>query len=218
MDKPTNNPPFAELIRDVTPLGKHAEQRIRKKKNTHATPYNQTARRHSATSNTSTNATAVATEKQLMPEDSILYAAPGLDQANLRKLRKGTLRPSYWLDLHGDTVAQAQWRVDNALQQALTQQHRCLLIIHGKGGRKIERFIDPKKPILNDTPPLQAVLKNHVNRWLRQHDKVLGFCSAKPQDGGTGAVYVLLKKAKAQPYPAKAVCSHRPTRSMGITH
>jgi DNA-nicking Smr family endonuclease len=38
------------------------------------------------------------------------------------------------------------------------------------------------------------VLKVKVNAWLRQKDAVLAFCSARPQDGGTGAVYVLLKK------------------------
>ena len=38
------------------------------------------------------------------------------------------------------------------------------------------------------------MLKIKVNSWLRQKDQVLAFCSARPQDGGTGAVYVLLKK------------------------
>jgi len=38
------------------------------------------------------------------------------------------------------------------------------------------------------------VLKIKVNSWLRQKAQVLAFCSARPQDGDTGAVYVLLKK------------------------
>ncbi|MEE9156926.1 MAG: Smr/MutS family protein, partial [Gammaproteobacteria bacterium] len=38
------------------------------------------------------------------------------------------------------------------------------------------------------------VLKNKLNNWLRQRDEVLAFCSTRPVDGGTGAVYVLLKR------------------------
>jgi DNA-nicking Smr family endonuclease len=38
------------------------------------------------------------------------------------------------------------------------------------------------------------VLKQKVNDWLRQKNEVLAFCSARPNDGGSGAVYVLLKR------------------------
>ena len=55
---------------------------------------------------------------------------------------------------------------------------RCAHIIHGKGYRSGER---------------QPVLKRKVNYWLRLRPDVLAFCSATPRDGGTGAVYVLLR-------------------------
>ena len=51
-------------------------------------------------------------------------------------------------------------------------------IVHGKGLRSRQG---------------QPVLKVKVNHWLRQREEVLAFCSARPVDGGTGAVYVLLK-------------------------
>ncbi|HRY16587.1 MAG TPA: Smr/MutS family protein, partial [Candidatus Competibacteraceae bacterium] len=38
------------------------------------------------------------------------------------------------------------------------------------------------------------ILKQKVNHWLRQRDEVLAFCSARAIDGGTGAVYVLLRR------------------------
>ncbi|MGY8862749.1 MAG: Smr/MutS family protein, partial [Pseudomonadales bacterium] len=41
----------------------------------------------------------------------------------------------------------------------------------------------------------QAIIKSHVNHWLQQLDAVLAFTSALPKDGGTGALYVLLKKS-----------------------
>jgi DNA-nicking Smr family endonuclease len=66
---------------------------------------------------------------------------------------------------------------------------RCARIIHGKGSSTSGR------------PP---VLKQKVNYWLRLYDQVLAFCSATRRDGGTGAVYVLLRnpnKARRQQSP-----------------
>jgi DNA-nicking Smr family endonuclease len=57
-------------------------------------------------------------------------------------------------------------------------------IIHGKGNGSVQR---------------RPVLKGKVNHWLQQRDEVLAFCSARPVDGGTGAVYVLLKRAPGKP-------------------
>ena len=37
-------------------------------------------------------------------------------------------------------------------------------------------------------------MKAHVDRWLRNRSEVLAFCSATPPDGGTGALYVLLRR------------------------
>jgi DNA-nicking Smr family endonuclease len=56
---------------------------------------------------------------------------------------------------------------------------RCARIVHGKGHGSWQK---------------QPILKVKLSRWLRQHDAVLAFCSARPTDGGTGAVYVLIKK------------------------
>ena len=41
--------------------------------------------------------------------------------------------------------------------------------------------------------PAGPVLKNSVQHWLSQWDEVLAFVSAQPRDGGSGALYVLLK-------------------------
>jgi DNA-nicking Smr family endonuclease len=54
----------------------------------------------------------------------------------------------------------------------------CLRIIHGKGYGSYQK---------------QPVLKAKLNSWLRQHEHVQAFCSARASDGGTGAVYVLIK-------------------------
>jgi DNA-nicking Smr family endonuclease len=56
--------------------------------------------------------------------------------------------------------------------------HRCVRIIHGKGYRSGARG---------------PVLKTAVNLWLRRHMDVMAFTSARTIDGGTGALYVLLR-------------------------
>jgi len=82
------------------------------------------------------------------------------------------------LDLHGLTVIEARNELLEFLGECEVLGIRHAIIIHGKGFRS------------KDKP----VIKPMVNRWLRSTDNVLAFHSAQPKDGGSGAVYVLLKK------------------------
>jgi len=107
------------------------------------------------------------------------YARPGLQHGVMRKLRRGQFTVDAELDLHGMTAATARRELDAFLARCVTAAARCVLIIHGKG---------------LSTPDRPPVLKSGVNAWLRQRDDVLAFCSARPRDGGTGALYVLLRK------------------------
>lgn len=111
--------------------------------------------------------------------DELLYTRPGLQHSVIRKLRRGQYAIEAELDLHGATVIQAREAVDSFLKSARDRDKRVVRIIHGKG-----KSSEGKMP----------VLKGKVNSWLRQKDEVLAFCSARPNDGGTGAVYVLLKR------------------------
>ncbi|MNT90815.1 putative DNA endonuclease SmrA [compost metagenome] len=63
------------------------------------------------------------------------------------------------------------------LLEAHAHEHGCVRIIHGKGLQS-----DGGAP----------VLKNLVDRMLRQRNDVLAFHSAPPTQGGTGAMLVLL--------------------------
>ena len=111
--------------------------------------------------------------------EELLYTRPGLQHAVIRKLRRGQYAIEAQLDLHGATVIQARESVHTFLTEARAQGKRCVRIIHGKG---------------NSSEGKLPVLKGKVNAWLQQKDEVLAFCSAQPNDGGTGAVYVLLKR------------------------
>jgi DNA-nicking Smr family endonuclease len=89
------------------------------------------------------------------------------------------------LDLHGLVTADARQAVDRFLANAHRQGHRCVLIIHGRGLNSVDH-----------TP----VLKKHLGQWLSRgtHARlVLAFTSARPCDGGAGAVYVLLRRQRS---------------------
>lgn len=112
--------------------------------------------------------------------EELYYCRSGIQRGVLRKLRRGHYRIHAELDLHGMNVAAAHSALGVFLYGAKRQQLTCVRIIHGKGKR---------------TRHKGPVLKAKVNHWLRQRDDVLAFCSARPVDGGTGAVYVLLRRS-----------------------
>lgn len=111
--------------------------------------------------------------------EELLYAREGLHPKTLRKLRRGKFRIQAELDLHRLTSEQARKQTAEFLAQCKARGKYCVRIVHGKGLGSLE-----KKP----------VLKGKVDIWLRHHNDVLAYCSARPMDGGTGAVYVLIRK------------------------
>lgn len=106
----------------------------------------------------------------------------GFDERVLRRLRKGEFPVGATLDLHGLTRDQARPALEKFLTDARVAGRRCVLVVTGRGLH---------------SPDAIPVLKEGVQRWLthgRPARQVLAFCSARPQDGGTGAVYVLLRR------------------------
>ncbi|GAB4391355.1 MAG: Smr/MutS family protein [Gammaproteobacteria bacterium] len=120
-------------------------------------------------------------ELTIQREDRLFFNCSGLAQRQLRQLQRGELAIQAELDLHRMTVNQARTELQIFMAHAITQKLRCVRIIHGKG---------------HSTGSRLPLLKNHVNHWLRQYAAVLAFCSAQPQHGGSGAVYVLLKRPR----------------------
>ena len=116
--------------------------------------------------------------EQQCPETLFFERAGGAQKSVIKKLRGGKLPLDAALDLHGLTVEQARLRLAGFLQECRQCGYRHVIIVHGKGFRSQNR----------------PVIKPMVNRWLQQAQEVLAFCSAQPKDGGTGAVYVLLRK------------------------
>jgi DNA-nicking Smr family endonuclease len=111
--------------------------------------------------------------------EELRYLRPGIQSSALQKLRRGRFPIEATLDLHGLTSVEASSRLRYFLQESQTAGRSAVRIIHGKGHGSIGR---------------QPVLKSTVRQLLQEFSCVLAFCSASPQDGGTGAVDVLLKK------------------------
>ena len=114
-------------------------------------------------------------------DDVLFFARAGIQHKLQKKLKRGELPIEYELDLHGYTVVEAKTAISEFIDDCKKQNIRYVHIIHGKGYRS-----DQKIP----------VLKTHVAYWLPQHPDVLAFSSAQPKDGGTGAIYVILKSAR----------------------
>ncbi|MCA1799216.1 MAG: Smr/MutS family protein [Xanthomonadaceae bacterium] len=111
--------------------------------------------------------------------DEVAWRTPGVQDSVLRKLRRGHFRIDRNLDLHGHTSATAKVEVADFLRSAREEGMTCVRIVHGKGHGSREG---------------RAVLKHRVANWLMHHAGVLAFVSARPAEGGTGAVLVLLRK------------------------
>ncbi len=109
------------------------------------------------------------------------YLSNGQSRITLRKLRRGVWPVQDSLDLHGNHSDAARKLLQEFLHQAMQQELRCVLVIHGKGLNSREG---------------EAVLRKLARHWLAQHARVLGFCDAPPNQGGSGAVLVLLKSGR----------------------
>jgi len=111
--------------------------------------------------------------------DELGFRRDGISDAVLRRLRRGEYSIRDEIDLHGLTQDEARAALGGFLVEAVAHGQRCVRIIHGKGLGSGHRG---------------PVLKSAVNRWLRRHGAVVAFCSARRNDGGTGALYVLLAR------------------------
>ena len=106
----------------------------------------------------------------------------GFDARVMRKLRAGDFSAQAKVDLHGLVREEAKTTFESFIQKSRIAGHRCVLVVTGRGLH---------------SPDSIPVIKQSVQSWLTRGkvtNQVLAFCSARAQDGGTGAVYVLLRR------------------------
>lgn len=110
--------------------------------------------------------------------DGLRFHRPHVGKRTLRKLSRGGFSVQAEIDLHGMTVAEAKPRLTDFIDGCVRDGKLCVRVVHGKGLGSGGRG---------------PVLKQKVDRWLRRWDSVLAFVSTRQVDGGTGAIYVLLR-------------------------
>jgi DNA-nicking Smr family endonuclease len=111
-------------------------------------------------------------------DDALSFRRDGVGLDVLRKLRKGGWSIQGEIDLHGFRREEAREALAGFLRDAEKRGWRCVRVVHGKG---------------LGSPGKTPVLKGKVHSWLAQKNEVLAFVQARGDEGGAGAVVVLLR-------------------------
>jgi DNA-nicking Smr family endonuclease len=164
---------FRDLMRDVRPLadtGRIAPEVVAPKRQARS-PIKEVVKLDGLTDS------MVAHEGRYEVETGV-FARSGLQKDVLRRLRRGYWAVQAKLDLHGLTRDAARVSLVQFLGDCALQKMRCVRIVHGKG---------------TNSPDGLGVLRQLLPVWLVQCETVLAFCPARSNEGGSGAVVILLK-------------------------
>ncbi|UYH53220.1 Smr/MutS family protein [Lawsonia intracellularis] len=173
-DNLTENNTFLTAVKDVVPLS--GKSRI----TTYCRP----------TKWTQTDITSLTTNKKpikfniVKKEEQLEGHIEGFDKKLFTQLQSGLFRPKTTLDLHGFNIQQAFYTVVKFLHTAYITGQQPALIISGRG---------------KNSPQGIPVLKEKLYEWVTQEPLkriILAFCTAHARDGGTGAIYILLRQYK----------------------
>ena len=175
---------FMDEMADVVPLKRQPRVAVRPKAVSERDT-SQELRRQAAEQGTERDRN-ILTEGAITPLDSwyvLDFKRPGVQNGVYRKLKQGRYETDARLDLHRMTTTIARRELFWFLEEAVKLGLRTVLIIHGKGQTSAEK-------------ERSSILKGCADQWLRELDMVQAFHSAQPRHGGTGAVYVLLRKSE----------------------
>ena len=180
---------FEKVLSDVIPIERSSSSRD---------PYQETVKIPEqrsglkfASENLNNQAKELSSPEPLFLNDFLPGRAPGLDRSTSTKMAKGQFKIQGRLDLHGMTQQKAYVALTDFIQGAYREKKRNLLVITGKGKRQ-ER-VDSDFFETTD-----GVLKRSVPIWMAEpplRNLVVAFSTAKKAHGGTGALYVLLRRA-----------------------
>ncbi len=109
-------------------------------------------------------------------------AVSGVGPKIMKRLKRGEFSIQDHIDLHGLTKKEAETIVNEFIIQSYQKGLRCVLIVHGRGLGSVDH---------------QPAIKKELPVWFKKgilKRIVLAFVTARPFDGGAGALYVLLKK------------------------
>ncbi|PHS71281.1 MAG: DNA mismatch repair protein MutS [Cycloclasticus sp.] len=163
---------FKQSMGDVKPLNSDNQNTLDNK------PKPKPIKKHFSEQSAHNEITCESTNN-IQSDDILFYAQHGIQNKTIRQLKRGAIPIDDKVDLHGLNKQEATNMLQEFLAYQIEQRQRCILLIHGKGIGS-----------LNNRP----TLKNLVFNILKNEPTVLAFSSAQARDGGTGALYVLLKR------------------------
>ncbi|MGD9663716.1 MAG: Smr/MutS family protein [Novosphingobium sp.] len=111
----------------------------------------------------------------------------GLDSSWERKLAKASIAPDFTLDLHGTTLDGAHRRLDSGLDQARAIGARLVLVVTGK----------PRPTHAADRGERRGAIRAKILDWLASGphaSQIAAIRTAHPRHGGSGALYVVLRR------------------------
>lgn len=169
---------FLQEVADVRPIRSDNTPSLT---GTSAPTEAQLARRQAATAEQLTlDHLSMEAVELIDPHAIVGFKRDGVQEGVYKKLRLGKYELQASLDLHQKTLNEARQALVQFIADCEVRDIRCLLILHGKGERSTPR----------------AVLKSHVSAWLPQLPAVMAMHSAERRHGGSGALYVLLRKSE----------------------
>ena len=180
---------FRELMKGVQPVKQNLADTGKPRQ---VKDINHFARRQAATRESNALTDLGISDGQVRPVnpgEELSFYLPDLPQRTFQELKKGQLSWQEGLDLHGYTIEKSRAALTEFIRDGHKAANRCLLVVHGKSYNRE-----------GEVPSI----KSHVNVWLRQMPEVLAFCSALPKDGGSGALYVLLRTPKRKKIESSA--------------
>lgn len=178
-DQPDDLQLFRELMQGVQPLKQNKADISQA--SVQDDPLSLAIRRQAAEQEAAAGVQNTLSDGQVVPVnpgESLAFHLPDLPWRTFQSLKKGRINWQEGLDLHGYTLEDARTELVRFVRDGRSRGYRCLLLVHGKA------YIRE-----GELPSI----KSHVNTWLKQMPEVLAFVSALPTDGGTGAVYILLR-------------------------
>lgn len=142
--------------------------------------------------------TATETAVETLPPQAVPHPAPvrkpappplaPMERKTLQALRRGTKAVDGIIDLHGMRQGEAHEALLRFLHRSQGLGHSLVLVITGKGGASTGGLFEER-----------GVLRRMVPHWLRLPDLrslVVGFDEASPQHGGSGALYIRLRRRR----------------------
>ncbi|WP_083238382.1 DNA endonuclease SmrA [Salinivibrio sp. SS3] len=185
---------FREMMSDVAPI---KQDTVEEQTGSHQPTEAQLARQQAAQKLANSDPEYLSLEyaQMVKPDEVMAYKRDGVQDGVFRKLRLGKYDVNARLDLHKMSLEKARDEILRFLKQCQRMDVRTVIIVHGKGERS-----NP-----------QAMMKSYVCQWLQQISDVLCYHSALRHQGGTGALYVMIKKSQEKKLETRERhLSHRP--------